>query len=57
MERLGLEDNTPGIEVLEGQMSVEELLTDLGFAWLPEAAGGTATEESSEENFSQPALF
>ncbi|MCU1566898.1 MAG: hypothetical protein JWQ56_1835 [Pseudarthrobacter sp.] len=58
MERLDLEDNTPDIEVLEGQMSVEELLADLGFEWLPEGvAGAGGPEASAEDNFSQPALF
>jgi hypothetical protein len=57
MERLDLEDNTHSIEVLEGQMSVEELLADLGFEWLPEGGAGTGTEASPDENFSQPALF
>jgi hypothetical protein len=58
MERLDLEDNTPDIAVLEGQTSVEELLADLGFEWLPEtAAGAGGSGASAEENFSQPALF
>jgi hypothetical protein len=58
MERLDLEDNTPDIAVLEGQMSVEELLADLGFEWLPEAAAGAGgPEAAAEDNFSQPALF
>jgi hypothetical protein len=56
MERPDLEDNTPDIAVLEGQTSVEELLADLGFEWLPEAAAG-AGGASAEENYSQPALF
>jgi hypothetical protein len=58
MERLDLEDNTPEIAVLEGQMSVEELLADLGFEWLPEeAAGAGGPEPSAGDNFGQPALF
>lgn len=58
MERLDLEDNTPEIAVLEGQISVEELLADLGFEWLPEGAAGAGGPASSEEdNFGQPALF
>jgi hypothetical protein len=58
MERLDLEDNSPDIEVLEGQMSVEELLAELGFAWLPDAgAEARAGDASAEESFSQPALF
>jgi hypothetical protein len=58
MERLDLEDNTPEIAVLEGQISVEELLADLGFEWLPEGAAGAGGPESfPEENFGQPALF
>jgi hypothetical protein len=49
MERLELENGTE-IEVLDGQVSVEELLAELGFEWqaLP---GGTNAP------FSQPALF
>jgi hypothetical protein len=57
MERPDLEDTTPDIEVLEGQMSVEELLADLGFEWLPEGAAGAGPEASSGEDFGQPALF
>ncbi|WP_461188783.1 hypothetical protein [Arthrobacter sp. Z4-13] len=58
MERLDLEDNSPDIEVLEGQMSVEELLAELGFEWRPEpGAGGRADEAATEDSFSQPALF
>ena len=58
MERLDLEDNTPEIAVLEGQISVEELLADLGFEWVPEeAAGGGGPASSEEDNFGQPALF
>ncbi|WP_307612263.1 hypothetical protein [Pseudarthrobacter sp. W1I19] len=57
MERPDLEDNTSNIEVLEGQTSVEELLADLGFEWLPEGAAGACPEASSGEDFSQPALF
>jgi hypothetical protein len=58
MERPDLEDNTTDIAVLEGQMSVEELLADLGLEWSPEAAAGAGSlEGAAEEDFSQPALF
>lgn len=58
MERLDLEDNSPAIEVLEGQMSVEEILADLGFEWRPEpGAGGRAEQAAPGESFAQPALF
>jgi len=58
MERLHLEDNPPDIEVLEGQLSVEELLAELGFEWRAESASGEfADEEAVEQGFSQPALF
>lgn len=58
MERLHLQDNSPDIEVLEGQLSVEELLAELGFEWRPEpkVAGGPG-DATTEEGFSQPALF
>jgi hypothetical protein len=58
MERPDLEDNSPDIEVLEGQISLEELLTELGFDWLP-GAGAEArdSEASAEDSYSQPALF
>ncbi|MDQ0870816.1 hypothetical protein QFZ70_003289 [Arthrobacter sp. V1I9] len=58
MERLDLEDNAPDIEVLEGQMSVEELLAELGFEWRPEPGAGEREDEAATaEIFSQPALF
>jgi hypothetical protein len=58
MERLDPEDNSPEIAVLEGQMSVEELLADLGFAWLPDSVpGGAGPDTPADESFSQPALF
>lgn len=58
MERLDLEDNSPDIELLEGQMSVEEILAELGFEWRPEpGAGGREDEAATAESFSQPALF
>jgi hypothetical protein len=56
MERLDLEGNSPDIEVLEGQMSVEELLADLGLEWRPGPAGSAAGDQA-EDPFSQPALF
>lgn len=57
MERQDLEGNSPMIEVLEGQMSVEELLADLGFEWEagPALFGGAV--EPAEDDYSQPALF
>ena len=51
MERLELENATE-IEVLDGQISVEELLTELGFEWRAGAASG-----GTNAPFSQPALF
>jgi hypothetical protein len=58
MERLDLEHSSPDIDVLEGQMSVEELLAELGFEWRPEpGAGGCADQAATDEGFSQPALF
>lgn len=58
MERLDLEDNSPAIEVLEGQMSVEEILAELGFEWRPEpGAGGGAHQAAPGESFAQPSLF
>lgn len=58
MERLDLEDISPDIEVLDGQMSVEELLADLGFEWRPGfAAAAVPAGRSAEESFTQPALF
>ena len=56
MERLDLEGNSPDIEVLEGQMSVEELLADLGLEWRPGPVGSAAGDQA-EDPFSQPALF
>lgn len=53
MELLDFEDNGTEIEVLDGQVSVEELLAELGFAWHPAAAGGAG----AGTHFSQPALF
>lgn len=58
MERLHLEDNSPDIEVLEGQLSVEELLAELGFEWRAESeAARSPDEDATEESFTQPALF
>lgn len=51
MERLELENATE-IEVLDGQISVEELLAELGFEWRAGAAPG-----GTNAPFSQPALF
>ncbi|BCW17621.1 hypothetical protein NtRootA9_03290 [Arthrobacter sp. NtRootA9] len=55
MEQLHPEDNSPMIEVLDGQMSVEELLADLGFEWHPHPL--VPGEGSGAVPFSQPALF
>jgi hypothetical protein len=58
MERFHLDDNSPDIEVLEGQLSVEELLAELGLEWRPEPAAGEFTDdEAVEQGFSQPVLF
>lgn len=51
MERLELENATE-IEVLDGQISVEELLAELGFEWRAKATPG-----GTNAPFSQPALF
>jgi hypothetical protein len=58
MERPQLEDSSADIEVLDGQMSVEELLADLGFEWRhgsPQANAEPSTAD--DDSFSQPALF
>lgn len=52
MELRDFEDNGAEIEVLDGQISVEELLAELGFEW---RAG--ATRGGTNAPFSQPALF
>jgi hypothetical protein len=57
MERQDLEGNSPVIEVLEGQMSVEELLADLGFEWEAGPAAANSWEEPAEDPHGQPALF
>lgn len=58
MERLDLEDNSPDIEVLDGQMTLEELLADLGFEWRPDSGVQVgSTGDSNEDSFTQPALF
>ncbi|HEY1158497.1 MAG TPA: hypothetical protein VGE95_19705 [Arthrobacter sp.] len=57
MER-PLTDNSQEIEVLDGQISVEELLAELGFNWTAEPVGGGPAAGASEgDDFSQPALF
>ncbi|WP_285245217.1 hypothetical protein [Pseudarthrobacter sp. fls2-241-R2A-127] len=57
MER-PLADNSPDIEVLDGQISVEELLAELGFEWSAEPVdSGASPDASAGEPFSQPALF
>lgn len=57
MERQDPEDNYPVIEVLEGQMSVEELLAELGFEWDSGAAAVDVAGEPADDSYSQPALF
>ncbi len=58
MERPQLEDSSADIEVLDGQMSVEELLADLGFEWRHGSPGDSAEPATADdEAFSQPALF
>ena len=57
MER-PLAENSQEIEVLDGQISVEELLAELGFNWTAEPVGGGAEPGSTGgETFTQPALF
>jgi len=57
MER-PLADNTPEIEVLDGQIAMEELLAELGFNWSAEPVGsGAAAGASDDGTFTQPALF
>lgn len=57
MER-PLAENSQEIEVLDGQISVEELLAELGFNWTAEPVGGGAeTGAPGGETFTQPALF
>lgn len=52
------EENSPDIEVLEGQISVEELLAELGFGWSAEPVDSRPEAGSAAgEPFSQPALF
>jgi hypothetical protein len=57
MER-PLAENSQEIEVLDGQISVEELLAELGFNWSAEPVGGGPLPGTSEgDTFTQPALF
>jgi glutamyl/glutaminyl-tRNA synthetase len=56
MERLHFDDTSPEIEVLDGQMSVEELLAELGLDWHAESAAASSAGEAGDA-FSQPALF
>lgn len=57
MER-PLAENPQEIEVLDGQISVEELLAELGFDWSAEPVGGAPVDGTAEgETFTQPALF
>ncbi|MCT9623513.1 MULTISPECIES: hypothetical protein [Micrococcaceae] len=55
MEQLHPEDNSPAIEVLDGQTTVEELLADLGFEWRPQYVGDLG--QPADGQFSQPVLF
>ena len=58
MERPQLEDSSADIEVLDGQMSVEELLADLGFEWRHSTpAQDAAPATAGDDAFGQPALF
>lgn len=58
MERPRLEDSPADIEVLDGQMSVEELLADLGFEWRHSTPAEEAAPATADDNdFGQPALF
>ncbi|MGN7149795.1 MULTISPECIES: hypothetical protein [unclassified Arthrobacter] len=57
MER-PLAENSQEIEVLDGQISVEELLAELGFNWSAEpVVGGAEPGAPGGETFTQPALF
>jgi len=57
MER-PLAENPQEIEVLDGQISVEELLAELGFDWSAQpVAGGPAAGTAEGETFTQPVLF
>ncbi|WP_411375204.1 hypothetical protein ACLH0K_01990 [Arthrobacter sp. MPF02] len=56
MEWQDPEDNSQ-IEVLDGQMSVEELLADLGFEWRPGPSPSGAGDAPAADIFGQPALF
>ena len=46
MERPHLKTTPRQIEVLDGQISVEELLADLGFEWRPQYVGTLASRQS-----------
>ncbi|UUL76622.1 hypothetical protein NG819_02190 [Pseudarthrobacter sp. Fe7] len=51
-------ENSQEIEVLDGQISVEELLAELGFTWSAEPVGGSPLAGTpGGETFTQPALF
>jgi hypothetical protein len=39
MERLAIDDNSPPLEVLDGQTCIEDLFAELGFEW--RAGSGT----------------
>jgi hypothetical protein len=57
MER-PLAENSQEIEVLDGQISVEELLAELGFNWSVQPVGsGPELGTAAGETFTQPALF
>lgn len=57
MERQDPEGNSPAIEVLDGQMSVDDLLADLGLEWRAEPSASDCPDGQGGEAFSQPALF
>ena len=51
-------ENSPDIEVLDGQISVEELLAELGFEWSAEPVdSGGEPGTPAGDACSQPALF
>lgn len=51
-------DTTPEIEVLDGQVSVEELLAELGFDWSVDPVDGARAAGTADgDSFTQPALF
>lgn len=58
MERLDLDDNSPPLDVLDGQTCIDELFAELGFDWRAgSAARGTAADGSLGGLMGQAALF